>query len=174
MTKLNTLLIDRDGTLSLETEHPYGSHPVELLPGLPEALRRFRDAGFRFFMVSNQGWIGLGICTEEEFQEYLDRLIGILNSEGITFAAIRYCPHHPDDGCSCRKPGIGMWESLREEFPDLVPEKCLCVGDKDKDVQLGMAIGCKTARLDTAKFPRDIEADYTVKDWAELADLILG
>jgi len=174
MSKIDTLILDRDGVINMECERPFGDTPVEFLPGLLEELGRLRDAGFRFFIVTNQSRICHKICTREEFEEYMHNCLDQLEAGGISITGWRHCPHCRDAGCGCRKPEIGMWKSLTDEFDDLDPERCLMVGDQDKDIVFGKTIGARTARMKSDLYPLSVEADYTVESWKEFADLILN
>ena len=169
---LQALLLDRDGTLNVDIGSPPSPQDIVLLPGVAEGLRRFRDAGAQFFIVTNHASIGRGKDTEKNHAACMDRLLELLAAEGVTIRGYRTCPHASEAQCSCRKPGTGMWESLRGEFT-LDPAACLVVGDKDTDILLGKAIGARTARILSEQYPQTVTADYTIADLSELADLLL-
>jgi rfaE bifunctional protein nucleotidyltransferase chain/domain len=171
---LETLLLDLDGTLIVDQgSGGRDARAVRLLEGVTRGLRRFRDAGCRFFVVTNQGGIGLGEYPLEAFLACAKKMRELLNREGIHIEALEYCPHAPSEGCSCRKPAIGMWEALKLKFTDLEAKNSLMVGDKDRDVEFGKAIGCRTARIRSAVYPHTVDADITVNDLAELSDALL-
>ena len=154
MTGLRTLLLDLDGTLIADQGGAgRDSQGVRLLAGVIEGLRLFRDAGYRFFVVTNQGGIGLGAYSEQDFLACVARAEELLLQEGLTIASVEYCPHAPDAGCPCRKPATGMWDALCKKYPDLTAETALMIGDKDRDVLLGKAIGCRTARVRSSVYP---------------------
>ena len=48
-------------------------------------------------------------------------------------ARVFVCPHHPDDGCTCRKPRDGM---VREAEAALGLPALVTIGDKTSDVAL--------------------------------------
>jgi len=173
MSEIDTLILDRDGVVNMECEKPFGDTPVEFLPGLLESLVQFRDAGFRFFIVTNQSRICHEICTQKEFDVYMNRCLTQLKEGGISISGWRYCPHCRDSGCGCRKPDIGMWKSLTEKFDDLVPQSCLMVGDQDKDIIFGKTVGMRTARMKSDLCPISVDADYTVESWDELVNILL-
>jgi len=52
------VFLDRDGTLIEDVGYPRDPDRVRLLPGVPEALQRLRQAGFRLVIVSNQSGVG--------------------------------------------------------------------------------------------------------------------
>ena len=72
------LFIDRDGTLITE---PFDQQidrldKFALEPEVVPALRRLRDAGFTFVMVTNQDGLGTPSFREEEFRP-LQNLLGV-------------------------------------------------------------------------------------------------
>lgn len=116
MSVFPSLLFDRDGTL-IEDKH-YLSDPdgVTLLPHVGECLKRLSRQGHQLFMVSNQSGIGRGMFSRREADACNARLIELLEGFGVRFTDMLYCPHSPDEGCSCRKPATGMWNALREQY----------------------------------------------------------
>ena len=174
MTPFAHLLLDLDGTLIVDQKDA-GRDPsrVALLPGVGEGLRQFRDAGAHFFVVTNQGGIGLSLYTEADFLSCLHRTRNLLTQEDITLKAIEFCPHAPEAHCACRKPATGMWESLRLKFPQLHARNTVMIGDKDRDVLLGRAIGCPTVRIRCADYPDTVDADIVVNDFPQLAQRLL-
>ncbi|OIO54299.1 hypothetical protein AUJ46_03080 [Candidatus Peregrinibacteria bacterium CG1_02_54_53] len=168
------LLIDFDGTLIEDNGgSAYDPAALTLLPGVAEGLRRLRDAGLRFFIVSNQSKIARGITSEENVRAAFDHIIHALQEQGITIVSERWCPHCPEDNCNCRKPKIGMWKTLRMGFPELTAHETVMVGDQDKDVLFGQEIGCQTARLLSPR-PRIAASTFVVRSFEELADILLA
>ena len=53
-------------------------------------------------------------------------------------SAIFYCPHSPDDGCSCRKPKTGLLEQAEDELGISLVDSYF-VGDSLKDLQTAWA-----------------------------------
>ena len=140
------LFLDRDDTLIRDS--PYLSRPegVELLPGWREGLTAFRKAGCRLIMVSNQSGVGRGLITREQLLKVHARLTDLLAEGGVQLDATFYCPHTPEAGCRCRKPGTGMIEAACKAFPtDLTAS--LMVGDRKGDMEMGIAAGVQSAQM---------------------------
>lgn len=174
MQTCTTLLLDRDDTLVEDMEASTDITRLRFLPHAIEGLKRLADAGMRFFIVTNQSGVGLGLADEKDLLRLHEVITDRLKREGIEVAGIEYCPHKPDDSCDCRKPKTGMWDRLKKTHPDLRPEECLMVGDKDIDVLFGETCGMRTARIRCSKHPITVSADYTVSHLGELADRLLG
>jgi histidinol-phosphate phosphatase family protein len=134
------LFVDRDGTLIAERQHLADPAGVELLPGVAAALRTCRANGHPVVVISNQAGVGRALFPETRVHAVMARLRALLRSEGVELDAVRHCPHAPDAGCDCRKPGARLLfeaaEDLRLSLPDSV-----MVGDKWIDVDAGHAAG---------------------------------
>ncbi|HZL95357.1 MAG TPA: HAD-IIIA family hydrolase, partial [Vicinamibacterales bacterium] len=104
------LFLDRGGTL---VEEPQGGpmnamENLRLLPGVIPALLRLKTAGYQFVIVTNQGGLGGPTLSREAFERADEYLLALFASQGIVFAGNFICPHLPEAGCACRKPGIGL------------------------------------------------------------------
>lgn len=171
------LFLDRDGTVIREEHYLRDPERVALETGAAEGMRRFAKAGFRLVIVSNQSGIGRGHLTEADLQAVNARLTQLLTAEGLTIASWHHCPHHPDQSCSCRKPGTQMFEQANALCPvDWVAS--VMVGDKPSDVDAGRALSMGAAlvttghggdHLDWAK----AQTIPTVGSLVELADMYL-
>ncbi|MBU0975412.1 HAD family hydrolase [Patescibacteria group bacterium] len=168
------LLLDRDGTINIEKEYLSNPDQLEFCTGAVDGLKKLSDAGYIFFIVTNQSGIGHGIFTREDFNKCMNRLYEMLDKEGIKIESAEFCPHHRGQQCNCRKPMIGMWESLKQKYPELEPKECVMVGDKDTDVILGKNIGCTTFRILSKKWPNEERGDYLVEGLNEVADILLN
>lgn len=96
--------------------------------------------GKLFSIISNQGGIAHGFCTELDTRSMLSALIHELlwGSEiyGDVLNSMRYCPHRTDAQCYCRKPSPYMLLEVVEYYYNIAPLKLsevLYVGDMDSD-----------------------------------------
>ena len=134
------LFVDRDGTLIEERHHVAEPDQVSLLGGVAAALRDARAQGHPVVVISNQAGVGRGLFPETRVHEVMARLRALLRAEGVELDSIRHCPHAPEAGCDCRKPGTRL---LREAALDLRVSltDSVMVGDKWIDVDAGHAAG---------------------------------
>ena len=98
------------------------------------------QAGVRVIVITNQSGIGRGVITPDILETTHARLRALLAESGGRLDAIYFCPHHPDDGCRCRKPGRGMVDrAVAENQLDL--RRSYVIGDRVHDVELAKEIG---------------------------------
>lgn len=176
--KIKAVFFDRDGTLIHEKPGTYLSDPaqVRLYAPVPRALTRLQQAGFVFFIVSNQSGIGRGYFTEKEVQAVHARLRRLLHP--VAIQDIVFCPHAPDEKCTCRKPGTLLGQQLIQKY-HIDPARSFMVGDKKADVLFGQKLGLRAVLVTTAngknhlkKYP-DLRPDCIAPDMQAAARYIL-
>ncbi|MBI2846613.1 MAG: D-glycero-beta-D-manno-heptose 1,7-bisphosphate 7-phosphatase, partial [Chloroflexi bacterium] len=143
-TKLSrAVFIDRDGTMAKDV--PYCKRPedFELFPTTARAIRLLNQNGFKVIVITNQSGVARGYFTEETLSKIHKKMQDELARQGAYVDAIYYCPHHPDDGCHCRKPKPGMvLRAIKDHNIDI--KQSFVVGDLKMDIDLGRALGCRT------------------------------
>lgn len=156
------VFLDRDGTLNVDRNYLSDPEQLELLPGVPEALRRLQDAGFLLFIVTNQSGIGRGYYTEADLHRVHARLREQLAPHGVQFARIYYAPEAPDQPSRGRKPSPQFLWDAREEF-DVDLGRSYLVGDKRLDLECGWNAGVRCSLL--------VRTGYGAQTAATLTDL---
>ncbi|MFP3354737.1 HAD-IIIA family hydrolase, partial [Pseudoalteromonas sp. SIMBA_153] len=73
-------------------------------PSAISAIARLTQAGFTVAVATNQSGIARGFYDDATLNAMNKRLHALVEAEGGKIAHIAYCPHGPDDQCSCRKP----------------------------------------------------------------------
>ena len=139
MNKL--IILDRDGIINQDSLH-YIKSPDEfvLIPGSCEAIARLTAAGYHVAIATNQSGISRGYYDEAQLTAINEKMIACVQAAGGRIDCVKYCPHMPDAGCSCRKPQPGMLIAIAEQFHcslDNVP----FVGDRVSDIQAAEAAG---------------------------------
>lgn len=141
-----TVFLDRDGTLNEDTGYLRSAAELKLLPGVAPGLARLKAAGARLVVVTNQSGVARGFFTLKDLEAVHARLQGLLEADDAALDAIYFCPHHPDDGCRCRKPARGMVDRAVAELQvDL--RRSYLIGDQARDVQLAHVVGAKSVLL---------------------------
>jgi len=134
------VFLDRDGTLVIERGYLSDPDEIELLPGVARALRNLKAAGYPLVVVSNQSGVGRGLFPESRVHEAMARLREALRVEGVELDAIYFCPHRPEEGCACRKPGVALLERAADDL-QLSLRRSALVGDKRLDVETAHRAG---------------------------------
>jgi D-glycero-D-manno-heptose 1,7-bisphosphate phosphatase len=171
------VLLDRDGTINEEIGYVLRPEELRLIPGAVEGLRTLQDLGLGLVLLTNQSPIGRGMLTPAELVRIHDRLRTLLAEGGVRLDGIEHCPHHPDDGCRCRKPGTLMVERAAAAL-GFEPAQSWVVGDHGFDLRLGRAVGARTILVRTGHGEREIasgaasDADHVVADLRRAADVI--
>ncbi len=143
------VFLDRDGTIARDVHYCRRSEDFEILPTVPEAIRLLNENGFKVVVITNQSGIARGYFTEETLAQIHQKMADELAKYGAWVDAIYYCPHHPDDGCQCRKPKTALFlKAAGEHNIDL--KSSYVVGDMQMDIDAGKALGCKTVLVTTA------------------------
>jgi heptosyltransferase-2 len=141
-----TVFLDRDGTLNYDPGYLKVAAELKLLAGVGPALARLKGSGAKLIVVTNQSGVGRGMLTPKDLEAIHARLQGLLELEGAALDAIYFCPHHPDDGCRCRKPNVGMVERAVSEL-QLDLRRSYMIGDHARDIQLAHRVGAKAILL---------------------------
>ncbi len=175
MAKKPLLLLDRDGTLIEETDYPSDPKEVRLYSGVPSALRQLKKAGFPLAVVSNQSGVGRGLVTPAELRSVNRRFMTLLKRKKAPIDGLYWCPHHPNAGCACRKPALGM---ARRAGRDLRVswKRSISVGDRPSDVQMGQRTGGLGVLVLTGygkKWKKKSNADYVARNFRQAAAWIL-
>ncbi|MFQ5329675.1 MAG: D-glycero-beta-D-manno-heptose 1,7-bisphosphate 7-phosphatase [Thermodesulfobacteriota bacterium] len=136
------VFLDRDGTINVEREYLSSPDGLVLIDGAAEAVRMINEAGLLAVVITNQSGIGRGYFTEEAVDAIHRRLSEIVGKGGGHIDAFYHCPHHPDEGCRCRKPATGLIERAAEEL-GIDPANSYVVGDKAIDVELARKCSAK-------------------------------
>lgn len=134
------VFLDRDGTLVRETGYLSDPGAVELLPGVGRALRNLVEADVPLVVVSNQSGVGRGMFTARDVHAVMARLRAVLRVHGVELGAIYFCPHRPDQGCPCRKPGTGLLARAAEDLHLSLADSVM-IGDKRIDAATGRLAG---------------------------------
>jgi len=171
------VFLDRDGVINRALERegkPYPPRSIqefEILPGVPEACAKLKQAGFLLIVATNQPDIGRG-TLKQEVVEAIHREM----TRQLPIDRVEVC-YHAGQGksdCDCRKPKPGMLlRAARELGIDL--QRSWMVGDRWRDIDCGHAAGCRTIFIERG-YTEELKQspDFRVRDLAEAAEIILA
>jgi D-glycero-D-manno-heptose 1,7-bisphosphate phosphatase len=181
---MKAVFLDRDGTLIVERGYITVPEGVELIPGAAAAVARLRDAGWKVFVVTNQGAVAKGMISEDELGLIHLRMLALLAEAGAQVDGVYYCPHHPDGDqirysveCDCRKPRPGLLERAAGEHEIDLAESVM-IGDTLRDLEAGRAAGARGVLVLTGHGAQTVAeehgADYVAADLAAAVEWLLG
>ena len=174
------VILDRDGVINEDSDQ-FIKKPVEWIPiaGSLEAISRLNQSGHRVAVATNQSGLGRGLFTEDDLAAIHQKFYSELQRVNGFIDLLVYCPHHPDDGCDCRKPKAGLFHQIAEELG--VPTKgAWVVGDSLRDLQAGVTAGALPILVRTGKGEQTLakgglpDETQTVDDLAAAVDYILS
>jgi D-glycero-D-manno-heptose 1,7-bisphosphate phosphatase len=176
------LFFDRDNTLIVNDGYLGDPAGVVLMPGAADAVSAAaREMGFAVVVVSNQSGVARGLFDEAAVRAVDRRMVDLLRAAHPAAAVDLqlYCPFHPNAPVAAyrqdsplRKPRPGML-LLAAERLSLDLSRSWLVGDAPRDVEAGIAAGCRTVLFTPPGVPgskdagRSVTADATVTSLAD-------
>jgi D-glycero-D-manno-heptose 1,7-bisphosphate phosphatase len=141
------VFLDRDGTINInEPEHLHKIEDFKFTLYAIRALKKLSKSDYKIIIVTNQSGIGRGYYTERDLKKLHQWMLKEFRKKRIRVDKIYYCPHRPEDKCSCRKPNIGMLLKAVKDFNISLNDSWL-VGDDERDVIMGRRANVKTIKL---------------------------
>jgi D-glycero-D-manno-heptose 1,7-bisphosphate phosphatase len=171
------VFLDRDGVINRALEREARPYPpttleeFEILPEVPEALARLKEAGFLLIVATNQPDVGRGTLAQEMVEK-----IHVHMRARLPIDRVEVCYHAGKGGpdCDCRKPKPGM---LRQAAAALGVDlaRSWMVGDRWRDIDCGHAAGCRTIFIDRG-YAEELrqKPDFSARHLGEAADIILA
>lgn len=145
------IILDRDGVINEDSDEYVKSLEEWIpIPGSIEAIADLSKAGYVIAVATNQSGIGRGLFDLDELENMHNKLTVLVEEFGGEIAGIFYCPHTPEDNCSCRKPKSGLIEAIGSEL-QLNTAGAYMVGDSQRDLEAGIHKGCLPVLVKTGK-----------------------
>lgn len=148
---MKLIVIDRDGTLNpVPDVYVRGAAEWQPMPGAMEAVARLNHAGWHVVVATNQSGLGRGLFDIATLNEVHARLHKALAAARARVDAVFFCPHGPEDGCSCRKPAPGLLQQISRRMGTPLAQ-IIAAGDAVRDAQAAAAAGCEPHLLLTGR-----------------------
>lgn len=144
-----SLFLDRDGVINKD-KSPYtlNAAQFEFYDGVTEAIKKFNLVFRHIFIVTNQRGVGRQLMTEHDLLSIHDLMTNEIIRMGGRIDKIYYCTA-TDDTHPYRKPNTGMALQAFREFPGVLNQQSIMVGNNISDMHFGKNAGMYTVLLTT-------------------------
>jgi D-glycero-D-manno-heptose 1,7-bisphosphate phosphatase len=168
---MKLIILDRDGVINHDSKE-YIKSPDEWRPikGSLEAIRMLTEHNYSVAVASNQSGIARGLYTHDGLETIHDKMHDMVADAGGRIEKIVYCPHHPDEGCCCRKPRPGMLHEIATHY-NVSLQGVPFIGDRLTDVACAHAAGATPilihspmTSLTDEHFPEDVKTYVSLKE----------
>jgi histidinol-phosphate phosphatase family protein len=167
------VLLDRDGTIIVDSGHVGSVERIQFVDGAIDAVAALNRAGLPVAVVTNQAGVARGLYDIDDVQQVHKQMIAELARGGAHVDMWLFCPYHPEGTVEAfarmsadRKPGPGMALAAAEAL-GLDLSASWVVGDSDTDVGMARAVGARPLRIGAPSGSQHAEADVPV--FADLA-----
>jgi D-glycero-D-manno-heptose 1,7-bisphosphate phosphatase len=170
---MRAVFLDRDGVLNetlLREGRPVAPTTLtefRLAPDAGEQAARLRAVGLLCIVFTNQPEVARGLLAESTLAEMHRQLTAVTLVDDIFV-----CTHDRDDGCDCYKPKPGMLHAAARKW-DLDLSGSYVVGDRWRDIDAGVAVGCHTVLIERP-YSDCLTATRRVPTLASAVDYILA
>ena len=158
------ILLDRDGVINQDSKD-YIKNAEEWAPikGSLEAIGYWQRRGIEFAVCTNQSGLGRGLFSKDDLFDMHAKCNSILKSLGGKPLRFFFCPHTPENNCSCRKPKALLLE-LAIEALGSKPSNTVFVGDSPSDLKAAQAASVQFILVHTGN------GESTYKELLELKE----
>jgi len=144
------VFLDRDGIINEHRDdYVKNLNELKILPNAAKAIKKLNDLNYLVIIITNQSVVNRRIITERNLSEINNLILKQMADSGAKIDSIYYCPHTPEQNCTCRKPKPGLILQAIKDY-NLDNSKCLMIGDSESDIQ-----AAKQANIQSLKMVRD-------------------
>lgn len=168
------VFLDRDGVINIEKEYLYKIEEFEFIDGVFESAIYLQKLGYKLFIITNQSGIARGYYSLDEFNKLSTWMMDEFSKKGVKIEKLYFCPHGPNDNCSCRKPKTGMIDDALKEF-DIDLAQSILIGDKISDIKcaknakIGLSVIVKSGHSFDEK---EVNADFIIDSIKDIPNII--
>ena len=145
------IFLDRDGVINRELNgYVTDWSKFKFLPDALESLKILNENGWSVIVITNQSAIGRGFATAKAIDEIMANMISEVQASGGDILDVFYCPHLPEDGCSCRKPKPDLFYQAAEKHGIDLSNKWY-IGDKLSDVEAAKSAALRSILIKGGK-----------------------
>lgn len=162
---MSLIILDRDGVINLDSPG-FIKSPEEWLPikGSLSAIGRLTQAGHTIAVATNQSGVGRGLYSLAMLAAIHAKMLAAVQEHGGQIELVCFCPHHPDEGCACRKPRPGLFAQI-SQLLQVEVSQAIAVGDSPRDIEAARQVGCTLVGVRTGNGASLVQApDITLYD----------
>jgi D-glycero-D-manno-heptose 1,7-bisphosphate phosphatase len=167
------VLLDRDGIINQSVVREGRPFPPNSLGDfrfvemIHDSLETLKKRGYLLIIFTNQPDVARGtksIAGVNVLNDYI--------CQNLPIDKVYTCFHDNNDNCDCRKPKPGMILQAAKDY-NLDLSLSYVVGDRWRDIDAGVAAGCKTVFVDYG-YDESLRGkpDFTIMKVSELIDII--
>lgn len=149
------VFLDRDGVINHDSPAYIKSlAEFDFLPRSLSAIQKLNQSNIKTIVITNQSALHRGLISQETLDAIHTAMTTEVRNQGGHIHDIFYCPHTPQENCTCRKPAPGMIESAQKKY-DIDLSRAGMVGDSAKDIACARRAGVGyTALVKTGNFAK--------------------
>lgn len=177
------VFLDRDGVINKDSpDYVKNWSEFEFLPGSLDAIRLLTEKNYQVVIITNQSIINRKMASLDDLEFIHAMMKKAVKDGGGEIKDIFFCPHSPEDGCSCRKPEPGLILEALKKY-GIAAKDSVMVGDSAKDIECAKKAGCRYAILvKTGNYgqavsvleEKKIFSDHIARDLYEAAGWIIA
>lgn len=168
---MSLIILDRDGVINYESRaYIKTADEWQAIPGSLKAIANLNQAGFKVVVATNQSGVARGLYDLATLEKIHQKFLDLLHKENGNIADIFFCPHHPQEGCECRKPRPGMFLQIQQKYGIDLSETYF-VGDSFSDIQAARNVGCKPILVLTGNGKKTLRENTPLIDILIFPDL---
>ena len=177
------VFLDRDGVINRDSpDYIKTVSEFVFLPRSMAALRNLHASGFTGIVITNQSAINRQMTPRSEVARIHTHLMQAVRNGGGRIEDIFFCPHRPDENCTCRKPKPGLIVQAQAKYRIDLSDAAM-IGDSAKDIECARNAGCRRAVLvrtgnglrdESVLAQKGIAADHVAADLFEAVNWLIG
>ena len=94
------IFLDRDGTINVEVHFLHEIEKLKFIDGVPQALSKLKQLGYKLIVISNQSGIARGYYGTDDVEKLHGYMNDRLSKVGGEIDAFYYCPHDERANCA--------------------------------------------------------------------------
>jgi D-glycero-D-manno-heptose 1,7-bisphosphate phosphatase len=161
---MRAIFLDRDGVIcENRSDHVKSWDEFRFLTYAKNSLAGLSRLGLPIIVFTNQAIVGRGMVPARVVDDIHRRMVSEVEAHGGRIDRVVYCPHRPEDHCTCRKPEAGMLLQMADEMGIDLAQSYL-VGDAATDLLAGQSVGCQLFLVLTGRGLRQLVPSLRLVD----------